>query len=197
MLLPHVPHHQLPHSHPKCTHAVSSLAAPSQGGAAGGKQQSLEDVLAAANALLDNLQAGNPPSPGAMSLQGSIDELSALGYMCDESGCVLVLPGDHGSGEGVCAAVCARVAPGCVAPRQAARHACCAAELAQLAPVLAAAGVASRTHGHTSTAPSTLARVRVRCPSLSASRARRCAVTSLPFSGLLSGSSWALGLLEE
>lgn len=54
----------------------------------------MEDVLAAANALLSNLQSGEPdqsnPDPSA-----SIDELQALGYVCDESGCVLVLPGDR------------------------------------------------------------------------------------------------------
>lgn len=57
-----------------------------------GKPRSVEDVLAAANALLDNLSAGTPVPQE--SIQASIDELSEMGYVCDESGCVLVLPGD-------------------------------------------------------------------------------------------------------
>lgn len=63
------------------------------------QQQSVEDVLAAANALLDNLQSGEPvrSTPG---VQASIDELQGLGYVCDESGCVLVLPGDRQQDEG-------------------------------------------------------------------------------------------------
>jgi len=64
------------------------------------QQQSVEDVLAAANALLDNLQSGEPvqSTPG---VQASIEELQGLGYVCDESGCVLVLPGDRQQEEGV------------------------------------------------------------------------------------------------
>lgn len=63
------------------------------------QQQSVEDVLAAANALLDNLQSGEPvqSTPG---VQASIEELQGLGYVCDESGCVLVLPGDRQQEEG-------------------------------------------------------------------------------------------------
>lgn len=57
-----------------------------------GKGQAVEDVLAAANALLDNLSAGKALPQN--SIQASIDELSEMGYVCDESGCVLVLPGD-------------------------------------------------------------------------------------------------------
>eukprot|EP00878_Enallax_costatus_P034577 GHUV01038352.1.p1 GENE.GHUV01038352.1~~GHUV01038352.1.p1 ORF type:complete len:201 (+),score=35.46 GHUV01038352.1:205-807(+) len=58
-----------------------------------GKVRTVEDVLAAANALLDNLSAGaGLPDE---SVQASIEELSSMGYVCDESGCVLVLPGDR------------------------------------------------------------------------------------------------------
>jgi hypothetical protein len=59
----------------------------------------VEDVLAAANALLDNLQAGEP-MPATPGVRASIDELEGLGYVCDESGCVLVLPGDQQREEG-------------------------------------------------------------------------------------------------
>ncbi|KAF8065458.1 hypothetical protein HT031_003059 [Scenedesmus sp. PABB004] len=59
--------------------------------------KSVDDVLAAANALLDNLTSGQtPPS----LLQASIDELEGLGYVCDESGCVLVLPDDSDASAG-------------------------------------------------------------------------------------------------
>lgn len=37
------------------------------------------------------------PTPG---VRASIDELEGLGYVCDESGCVLVLPGDQQREEG-------------------------------------------------------------------------------------------------
>jgi hypothetical protein len=70
-----------------------------------GKQQSVDDVLAAANALLDNLSSGMPAGSPA-SLQDSIDELQSMGYVCDESGCVLVLPGSQDGAEGAC--VCAQ-----------------------------------------------------------------------------------------
>lgn len=63
------------------------------------EQQSVEDVLAAANALLNNLQAGEP-MPATQGVRASIDELEGLGYVCDESGCVLVLPGDQQREEG-------------------------------------------------------------------------------------------------
>eukprot|EP00879_Flechtneria_rotunda_P024616 GHRR01026114.1.p2 GENE.GHRR01026114.1~~GHRR01026114.1.p2 ORF type:complete len:127 (+),score=16.98 GHRR01026114.1:242-622(+) len=59
-----------------------------------GKQsQNVDDVLAAANAPLENLSAGQTPVVQP-PLQANIDELQELGYVCDESGCVLVLPGD-------------------------------------------------------------------------------------------------------
>lgn len=38
-------------------------------------------------------------------MQASIDELQGLGYVCDESGCVLVLPGDRSGDESECSAV--------------------------------------------------------------------------------------------
>lgn len=60
--------------------------------------QSVEDVLAAANALLSNLQSGEPSS-SINPAQASIEELQGLGYVCDESGCVLVLPGDRSRDE--------------------------------------------------------------------------------------------------
>lgn len=47
--------------------------------------------------MLESLSAGNPP---AASLQASIDELAEMGYVCDESGCVLVLPGDRERASG-------------------------------------------------------------------------------------------------
>jgi hypothetical protein len=62
------------------------------------EQQSVEDVLAAANALLSNLQSGEPSS-SINSAQASIEELQGLGYVCDESGCMLVLPGDSSRDE--------------------------------------------------------------------------------------------------
>jgi hypothetical protein len=52
-------------------------------------------VLAAANALLDNLQGAGSAAAAGPNVQASIDELQGLGYVCDESGCVLVLPGDR------------------------------------------------------------------------------------------------------
>jgi hypothetical protein len=58
-----------------------------------GKAKSVDDVLREANALLENLSAGMPS--GTPALQASIDELEMMGYVCDESGCVLVLPGDR------------------------------------------------------------------------------------------------------
>jgi hypothetical protein len=58
------------------------------------EQQSVEDVLAAANALLNNLQSGEP-MPSTPGVQASIDELQGMGYVCDESGCVLVFEGDQ------------------------------------------------------------------------------------------------------
>ncbi|KAF6254502.1 hypothetical protein COO60DRAFT_1703289 [Scenedesmus sp. NREL 46B-D3] len=58
-----------------------------------GKTKSVDDVLREANALLENLSAGMPT--GTPALQASIDELEQMGYVCDESGCVLVLPGDR------------------------------------------------------------------------------------------------------
>eukprot|EP00775_Hariotina_reticulata_P012516 gene12516-12650_t len=63
------------------------------------KSKSVDDVLAAANALLENLQAGKPVSTSNL-LQQSIDELQEMGYVCDESGCVLVLPGDKDKAAG-------------------------------------------------------------------------------------------------
>jgi hypothetical protein len=69
------------------------------------EQQSVEDVLAAANALLNNLQSGEP-MPSTPGVQASIDELQGLGYVCDESGCVLVLPGDRQREDSKCSAVC-------------------------------------------------------------------------------------------
>lgn len=49
----------------------------------------VESALAEANALLNAVAGGSPPAPG---VQESIDGLTALGFVCDESGCVLVLP---------------------------------------------------------------------------------------------------------
>lgn len=57
-----------------------------------GKVKSVEDMLNEANALLERVSNGQPLGS---SYQASIDELSELGYVCDESGCVLVLPGDR------------------------------------------------------------------------------------------------------
>ena len=58
-------------------------------------------MLAAANALLSNLQSGEPTG-SSNPVQASIDELQGLGYVCDESGCVLVLPGDRSGDESEC-----------------------------------------------------------------------------------------------
>lgn len=60
-------------------------------------KQSVDDVLAAANALLDSMSAGTTP---LSMLQASIDELEQMGYVCDESGCVLVDPHDADSMSG-------------------------------------------------------------------------------------------------
>jgi hypothetical protein len=62
----------------------------------------VDDVLREANALLENLSAGMPS--GTPALQASIDELEQMGYVCDESGCVLVLPGDRERAAGALAA---------------------------------------------------------------------------------------------
>ncbi|WIA16699.1 hypothetical protein OEZ85_013356 [Tetradesmus obliquus] len=70
-------------------HSRSVLAHDSKDG----KSKSVDDVLREANALLENLSAGMPS--GTPALQASIDELEQMGYVCDESGCVLVLPGDR------------------------------------------------------------------------------------------------------
>jgi hypothetical protein len=64
-----------------------------------GNAKSVDDVLREANALLENLSAGLPSTTPA--LQASIDELEQMGYVCDESGCVLVLPGDRERAAGV------------------------------------------------------------------------------------------------
>jgi hypothetical protein len=53
------------------------------------KGKSVEELLAEANALLDSVSHGEYTGAG---LQASIDELEDLGYTCDESGCVLILP---------------------------------------------------------------------------------------------------------
>lgn len=62
--------------------------------------RTVEDVLAAANALLDDLSAGGGLPED--SVQARIEELSQMGYVCDESGCVLVLPGDKDRVAGPC-----------------------------------------------------------------------------------------------
>lgn len=74
---------------PSCSTRTGSLVTRSQ--AAGGGGKSVEDVLREANALLENLSGGGALPP---SLQASIDELQEMGYVCDESGCVLMMPGD-------------------------------------------------------------------------------------------------------
>ncbi|KAI8474736.1 MAG: hypothetical protein J3K34DRAFT_518035 [Monoraphidium minutum] len=48
----------------------------------------VEDVLAEANALLNSVGGGGDPS----AVQETIDDLTKLGYVCDETGCVLVFP---------------------------------------------------------------------------------------------------------
>ncbi|KAI8468763.1 MAG: hypothetical protein J3K34DRAFT_426171 [Monoraphidium minutum] len=70
------------------------------GGSSG--NPSVDDILAQANALLDSVAGGSAPqkqyySPG---VQESIDELTGLGFVCDESGCVLVLPTESTDDEG-------------------------------------------------------------------------------------------------
>lgn len=74
------------------TDAHPTLHHPLQDG-----KQSVDDVLAAANALLDSMSAGTTP---LSMLQASIDELEQMGYVCDESGCVLVDPHDADSMSG-------------------------------------------------------------------------------------------------
>jgi hypothetical protein len=53
-----------------------------------------------ANALLNQVSGGAAPGTQSPGVQSSIDELEALGYVCDESGCVLVLPNEMSDDEG-------------------------------------------------------------------------------------------------
>lgn len=61
------------------------------------KGKSVEELLAEANALLDQVSHGE-----YAGLQASIDELEDLGYTCDESGCVLILPEKPKRAQGAC-----------------------------------------------------------------------------------------------
>ncbi|GBF97883.1 hypothetical protein Rsub_10238 [Raphidocelis subcapitata] len=65
-------------------------------GAGGAGNKDVDAILAEANALLNAVTAGGEPLPG---VQESIDELTALGFVCDESGCVLVLPTESSDDE--------------------------------------------------------------------------------------------------
>lgn len=49
-------------------------------------------MLAEANALLNAVAGGEAPGAQTQGVLESIDELTGLGFVCDESGCVLVLP---------------------------------------------------------------------------------------------------------
>lgn len=60
----------------------------------GGKD--VDAMLAEANALLDAVAGGAAP---AKSVQESIEQLQGLGYVCDESGCVLVVPSESSDDE--------------------------------------------------------------------------------------------------
>lgn len=57
-------------------------------------------MLKEANALL-NAVAGGTQAPD-QAVQDSIEGLTALGFVCDESGCVLVLPHESSDEEGEC-----------------------------------------------------------------------------------------------
>lgn len=53
-------------------------------------EKDVDDIMAEANELLNAVAGGKAPAPAGV--QESIDGLTAAGFVCDESGCVLVLP---------------------------------------------------------------------------------------------------------
>jgi hypothetical protein len=59
------------------------------------KQKSVEELLNEASSLLNKVSNGEP-----IVVQQSVEELEQLGYVCDESGCVLVLPHERESAKG-------------------------------------------------------------------------------------------------
>jgi hypothetical protein len=70
---------------------------PNNQASTGGSNKSVDEMLAEANALLNAVSSGVPgaaavAAAGASGVLQSIDELEQLGFVCDESGCVLVLP---------------------------------------------------------------------------------------------------------
>jgi hypothetical protein len=71
---------------PSVPHCPSFLASQAAG------QKDVDAMLAEANALLNAVAGGATESRPVPGVQESIDELQALGFVCDESGCVLVLP---------------------------------------------------------------------------------------------------------
>lgn len=63
-------------------------------------------MLAEANALLNAVATGGAapaPASAAKGVQQSIEELEGLGYVCDESGCVLVVASESSDDEGASA----------------------------------------------------------------------------------------------
>lgn len=79
---------------------LAPIVRAQSGGSSG--SPNVDDILAEANALLNAVSGGTAPpkqyySPG---VQESIDELTGLGFVCDESGCVLVLPTESTDEEG-------------------------------------------------------------------------------------------------
>ena len=61
------------------------------------KNLSVNDIMGEANALPERVTGGKPLPPQFLQ---SVDELEELGYVCDESGCVLVLPGRDDESDG-------------------------------------------------------------------------------------------------
>lgn len=70
----------------------------------GGSKRDVDDVMREANELLLALSGASaggaaPAASSSPDVLASIDELNELGYECDESGCVLVLPGMRRGGQ--------------------------------------------------------------------------------------------------
>ncbi|KIY94578.1 hypothetical protein MNEG_13383 [Monoraphidium neglectum] len=67
-----------------------------------GDSPNVDDMLAEANALLNAVTGGDaaPKQYYTAGVQESIDELTGLGFVCDESGCVLVLPAESTDDDG-------------------------------------------------------------------------------------------------
>ena len=64
------------------------------------KIKSVEELLNEASSLLSKVSNGETIGESIPTMQQSVEELEQLGYVCDESGCVLVLPHERESAKG-------------------------------------------------------------------------------------------------